>query len=86
MTSTNLPHQLPIFSTVRNGKTEDAKPRIQPPPGLLTPAQRMLNAAADAGLRIAVTNLYRAVLRVDFAYTLSPYRRFDFIIATQQFF
>ena len=39
-----------------------------------------------AGLRLAAINLYRAIFRLDFAYTVSPYRSFDFIISTQQFF
>ena len=39
-----------------------------------------------AGLRLAAINLYRAIFRLDFAYTVSPYRGFDLIIATQQFF
>jgi outer membrane protein assembly factor BamA len=42
--------------------------------------------AIGAGLRLAVVNLYKAILRIDFAYTLSPYRSFDLIIATQQYF
>lgn len=39
-----------------------------------------------AGIRAAVVNLYKAILRIDFAYTLSPYRSFDLIVATQQYF
>ncbi len=39
-----------------------------------------------AGLRIMALPLYKAVLRLDFAYVASPYRSYDFIIATQQYF
>ncbi len=39
-----------------------------------------------AGLRAGIVNLYKAILRIDFAYTLSPYRTYDLIIATQQYF
>jgi outer membrane protein assembly factor BamA len=42
--------------------------------------------SVGAGLRAMVVNLYRAVLRIDFAYTLAPYRSYDLIVATQQFF
>jgi len=42
--------------------------------------------AIGAGIRIGVVNLYKAIGRIDFAYTLSPYRSFDLIIATQQYF
>ena len=42
--------------------------------------------AVGAGIRVAVVNIYKAILRIDFAYTLSPYRSFDLIIATQQYF
>jgi hypothetical protein len=42
--------------------------------------------AIGAGFRASVVNLYKAILRVDFAYTLSPYRSYDLIIATQQYF
>ena len=42
--------------------------------------------SVGGGLRITVVNVYQATLRIDFAYTLSPYRSFDLIIATQQYF
>jgi outer membrane protein assembly factor BamA len=42
--------------------------------------------AVGAGIRVAVVNIYKAILRIDLAYTLSPYRSFDLIIATQQYF
>jgi hypothetical protein len=42
--------------------------------------------SVGAGLRFAAVKLYKAVLRLDFAYVVSPYRSYDFIIATQQFF
>ncbi len=42
--------------------------------------------SVGAGLRLAIVNIYKAIMRIDFAYTLSPYRSFDLIVATQQYF
>jgi outer membrane protein assembly factor BamA len=42
--------------------------------------------AVGAGVRLVVLNLYKAMMRLDFAYVVSPYRSFDLIIATQQYF
>lgn len=42
--------------------------------------------AVGAGIRLVVLNLYKAVMRLDVSYVLSPYRSYDVIVASQQYF
>ena len=55
-------------------------------PHFATNESGRLLSAIGAGLRVIFVPFFKAVLRIDVAYTLSPFRTFDLMIATQQAF
>jgi len=55
-------------------------------PHFATSESGRLLSAIGAGLRVVFVPFFKAVLRIDGAYTLTPFRTFDLMIATQQAF